>query len=713
MTDRRQPLSLFLLIGVIAVFFLGRLTGASLFDNGWSFNHWNHLPIWYSILWVFLMVLGTVLLWRFHSDLAARLTSRRNALIGLGVLFVLAFVFQFNSFVYGGGNLRVAQIGQVDHIIYQWHEFGIVAVVSALFHVFSWFGAKANFAAVYAWRVVAFAATLLSLGAAAMLARRITADAVKRLIAFVLLFFGGQTLLYFGFIGVEPIIVPVTLWFAFFAYGATEERTAMSLVWVWLIALLGVLLHFTMAFLLPAAVFVTGHYLLAKRRLTLIAWLAALASYGLLVYGVYSWAGSSLAVSKLFLFPEGKLPFTDYGLYSLRRIGDLLQIFFLAVPLAIVAKGTAFANPSLMRNGGAMAAAWLMALGATTVLVILDPINSIVMDFPRLVAYLTPCSVMLALVAVRHYDRVAAPRLWSALLITAGVLLPLSYLPSYTSIHHSELFVSDYFDKHNVYYYDGCVAYRDAYFYRSAAMKTDTALSRIYFPGQADAPATEEEDTRSAAEKELQRANDWEWSLPTRSPEFINLRGCGDLIRSGETDEAIRVLNAMIARQPFWTEPRVLLISTQMQLGRYRLAKPHIDTCLMIEPYGREHHIHLYSYLRNTGKLADALVAVRDALEFFPNDPEIRTDQMLLNFRIGNVELADSLSQTLLTQDSLLAFPYLIRGMINQSQGGLPNALENYRTFVRLAPNEAETPMVQMWIDSLEVKLNQPPPPAP
>ena len=35
----------------MVLFILGRLAGASLFDNGWSFAHWDAIPLWYVIGW--------------------------------------------------------------------------------------------------------------------------------------------------------------------------------------------------------------------------------------------------------------------------------------------------------------------------------------------------------------------------------------------------------------------------------------------------------------------------------------------------------------------------------------------------------------------------------------------------------------------------------------------------------------------------------------
>jgi tetratricopeptide (TPR) repeat protein len=706
MTSSKNKISFYLLLSTVVLFLIGRLAGSSLFSNNWSFNHWNYLPIWYGITWFLALAVAAFLFWKFQDPLGSFFSTTRNIVGGLVVLFALLIVFQFDSFLYGGGNLRVAQIAQAKVIIHRWFEFGSILLVSGLFKLFRVFGLEENTAGVYAWRAFAHLCTALTLVGAVRLAMVMNSDRVRRFFLFVILVFGGQTLLYFGFIGIEPVIIPITTWFALYAYKTGEQRSAACMAAMWVIAAIGVFMHFSLVFLLPAAVYLTFAMFIRKTQAAWVAFVPAAVTYvGLLVL-IYTWASDSLEFSKYLLFPEGKLPHSDYGIFSPRRIGDLLQLFFLAAPLVLVLKGTAFSRLWETLSSRAFAAGWLMAVGGTTAIVILDPINSIVLDFPRMIAYLTPYSFLFALLINRFYPSTYKPRLWLGILAAAALLFPLSYLPSYTSINHSEPFVTDYLDKHDVYYRTACVSYRDAYFYRAKALKEDTAVSEVYYPGDPRLDSAEVLESRPASEKALQRANEWEWKLPAMSPDYLNLRGCRELFFKGEYDEPIRVLNAMIARHPYWTGPRVLLISIQMKAGRYNLAKPHIDTCLMLEPYAREHHIHLYSYYRSIGNIQKAHEAVVYALELFPGDPEIETDYMLLNYRLGNFATADSLSQSLIAADSTLPFPHLVRGLIEDRNGNFEDAIDYYRKFITLGPNEVEVPMIQQRLDSLLSKTS-------
>ena len=586
----------------------------------------------------------------------------------MAAILILTTLAGFNSFLYGGGNDRVGQIAQQQVIIHRWFEFGAVLFAGWLFKFFSLFGVASDTAGVLAWRSIAFIATALSLVATAKLAIEMTGDRVNRLFIFMILFFGGQSLIYFNFIGIEPIVVPVSLWFALHVYRAAEKGSRLSLAWMWLIAAFGVFMHFSMIFLLPAALFVTIASLSEKSSIRWLAFLVGLAGYVGLIALVYHWGTTSLEFSKYLLFFKGKLPQSDYGLFSGRHIGDFVQFFILAVPLIVVLKGLAILSPGDMTKSRAALAGWLMALSGLTVVFILDPINNIVLDAPRLMAYLAPLSFLFAILAAKASAGDTKPAPWLAAVAVVAILLPLSYLPVYRSIAESDGYVVSYLDQHDSMYRRAIYAFRDAYFYR----------------------------------KDLDPANEWEWKQPIKSPDYLNLRGCKNLALTGKYDDAIMVLNRIITANPLWSEPRLLMASTQMSVNNYKAAKLQIDTCLMLDPYDKATLMQEYAYYRGKGEVAKALKGVQDALALYPGDHEILTDKMLLNYRIGNISLADSLANALIVADTSLPFPYLVRGLIEDHDGRTDTAVVLYQKFVDKAPDEPEAAMIQQRLDSLQ-----------
>ena len=162
----RNSLALYVLLLVIVIFVAGRLGGSSLFDNNWSFNHWDSLSGWYIFLWFSLLVLTALLFTSLGERIALFFNSRLRVIVASAALFGLLLLSQFDSFLYGGGNLRIAQVAQTDTVIYRWFEYGAILTVSWLNTLFSLFDIHYNAAGVYAWKVFSFACTFLSLIAA-------------------------------------------------------------------------------------------------------------------------------------------------------------------------------------------------------------------------------------------------------------------------------------------------------------------------------------------------------------------------------------------------------------------------------------------------------------------------------------------------------------------------------------------------------------------
>jgi tetratricopeptide (TPR) repeat protein len=662
--DRNSP-TLYVLLLVIVIFIAGRLWGGSLFDNNWSFNHWESLSGWYIFLWFSLLVLTALLFASLGKRIALFFHSRLRVVVASAVLFGLLLLFQFDSFLYGGGNLRIAQVAQTDTVIYRWFEYGAILTVSWLNTFFSLFDIHYNAAGVYAWKVFSFVCTFLSLVAALKLAKVLTADVASRFCLFLILFFGPHTILHFGFVGVEPVVVAVSMWFALVAIRLSSRFTAGRLLALWGIVLIGLFMHYTSIYLLPAAVYATVRGRRRQGKRQAIALVAGMGSYVGLLELAYYCAGQNLEFSKFVLFLAGKLPHSNYGIFSARHIGDMLQIFLLAFPPIIVVAYLIFTRYRVPTNKSNLLLPLLMGLGGVTVVLILDPVHNIVLDYPCLTAYLLPLSLALAVLVTRQKNQGNNQLL--AVLAAVCLTFPLSYLPSYVRIAKADSYVTDYLDKHDSFYLDGCLAFRDAYFYR----------------------------------KELDEANAWEWKLPSKSPDYLNLEGVKALATQGEEAEAFRTLYKIIAKNPYWSEARAVFVSIQMKLGRYALAKPQIDTCLMLEPYRKEYLMNLYRYYRDIRSYPQALKSIKKVLKIFPGDYELKTDLMIVYYRSGAPQTADSLADALLAADSTLPYPYLIKGLIAERHNERQAAISLYKKFVALAPNEPDTPALQERLNEL------------
>jgi tetratricopeptide (TPR) repeat protein len=653
---------------VVLVWILGHIFGPALFNNNWSFTQWKYVSIGYVLAWVVLFALATVVALRY-TERPGKLASQRSTAVGaVIVIFIVFFIFRFDSILYGGGNLRVGQIANVAKVVFRWYEVGAIAIAAILHDVLKLFFHNDDTAALITWRLFAFASTAVALIGSVQIVRLLAADKVRRAWLFLIIVFGPQVIVYFGFVGIQPAIAAFIVWFAYFALRLDRRYTGYNVLGLWAVAVAGTIFHYTLGFLLPAAVYATLAGVSRKRSGAVAAGLLSVGVLAFLLYLLYSHASESFLFAHNLLFPEGRRPFSDYSLWSPRRIGDIFQFVFLVAPLLIVMKLLAYTSRNWAKDRGGAMTLWWMALGGTVVFLVLNPYNSIVLDLPRLVVYFTPVAILSALLLSRlDAAESAAPKL-TAVVAVAMVFIPLAYLPVYLSIAKAETYTTAYFDKHDAYYRIGGMALRDAYFARG----------------------------------EIQKSDDWDSDLQVKSPDVLNLRGCRQLVGRGESYKAITVLNRVVARNPYWTPPRDLLAIAYMKVGRYEEAKPHIDTCLMLDPQIKTHQMNRYIYYRSIGKLKEALRYAREAEEFLPDDSDIVTDEMILSLRTGDTTAALSLAEKLLSEAGDRAYPYYVRGQVSQMRGNLDQALAGYRKFLQYAdPNNPDVSRVTELVQEL------------
>ena len=709
-----------LLIAVALLFVVGRFLGGDLFDNNWSFTHFSHLPFWYPILWLVLSV-GIMYLFISRGEVLGKLcSSRRWVVIAAAVLFVLMIIFRHDSFVLGGGNMKVAMLAQTKVFIPRWFEFGTTLLVSWVYAILSQFEMPRAMPAVLSWTVVSFMSTLAALVGCIQLSRTLTTDSMRRGLLFIVMFFGPQTVIYFGFIGVEPVVPAISCWLALAIVRTNREGGIRNLAIVWLIVGLGVFMYSWLIFLLPAALFVTIRALGKQTgKLSWATLLSGIIGYGIVLALVYRQGVTDFEFSRFILFLKGKSPFGDYGLFSVRHISDVVQLFFLVAPTIVVPKFLWMRKLSVLRTDANLVAFSLMAFGGGTALFLIDPFNSVVFDMPRMAAFLAPMALLTGLLLARlPTESVAGRRLLGAMAVLS-LVVPLCYLPIMLKIDRLETYSCESFDKHESHYLRAGFAFRDAYFYRRHFDERKT-INRI--PGfehikpenliQGHDPSAASVDTLDRENDSLpldttnfEKANQWEWLMPTKSEDFLNLRGSNDLITAGQPEVALRYLYAMKTKRPYWTDARATLISVLMRLGRYAQARPELDTVLMLEPYRREHHMNNYIFWRDQRKYVQAFSAIERAVELFPDDKEILTDLMLIHHQVGNSEEAASLASSLNARDSTLPYPYLVKAFQEDANKNYSAAIPFYEKFISLAPDNPDTERMRQRLNELVEKL--------
>ncbi len=668
MLDSFRDKSVQLTLLIFALFVAAHLLGIGPLDSVWSLSHWSATPVVGIIIWAITTAIFGFLIIRLA---AKKITSPAwlHWLI-VPVFVAVAVLLRFDSFVYGGGNLRIAEFTDSSRIIYRWFELGSIAVAGKLFHSLRAMEVPTREAAVNGWMIWSLVMATVSAIGAVKLSSLLTQSMVKRCFLALLVLFGGHSLVLFGYTGVEASIPTAVIWFAVAAAGYSIRRSLGWLGLCWGIAAVGLLFHVSLLMLLPGCVYLTAQHFGGKKQ-TRVPWFAALFTLVALVIGVYVQAAKSLELRSVILLFESKRPFADYGIFSPRHLLDWLQLVLLGAPTMIVA-GYLYVTRAISRERMPMVGAMAVtAISGLVAMLILDPYHSVVLDTPRLLSYLAPVGVVLAmLLSDKQKDAPANDNALPYLAVTSLSLL-LAILPVYHSIAAADKYALPYLDKHNVYHPTATMSFRDAYFHR----------------------------------KQIDEARNWEDNLVVKSTDYFLLRGTVILRENGSYAAAAEEQTKIVTKFPYWAEPRAALAVNLMTLGQYVAAKPHIDTCLMLKPYEKRHLMNLYSYSRDIQDWPNAVQQVARAEELFPGDVDIRTDRMLIFYRANDFVAAQVMADELLAQDSLLPFPYLVKGLLEDRNRNVAKAIPMYEKFVKLAPKEPETPKIQQRLDSLKAAV--------
>lgn len=561
----------------------------------------------------------------------------------------------------------MAQFAQTDYIIHRWFQFGSSLLVAGFYELFKLIGITANQAAVFAWNTLLWIATLFSLWGSVIFTGELTRRADVRFWLFFTIFFGPQSLAYFGLIGPELTIIPITIWFSIFAIRAQKNRAVSSIIFMWLVFFLGCFMHYSAAFLFPATVYLTIRGTLPLKKWSLAATIATLASMAILLVLLYYYSMENLEFARRILFMTGKNPFLFYGLFSYQHVSDFIQVILLTVPQILLLVNLFFTDRREGANIHLSTLCWVMVFGGLTAVFIADPINSIILDLPRFVVYLTPAGILLA-----AYIRTAgiekdSPVRLPALVGVMAFLLPFAYLPVYSFISNTDSYAKKYFDDNNAYYISGGLAMRDSYFYA----------------------------------KNFDKANEWEQMLPIKSPDYLGFNGASNLAMGGNYDGAVEELYRLKTKYPYWIDPRVLLTEVQLQLKQYAKAKAEIDTLLMLQPYKKSHHRTLVKYYFASRSYPEALTAADNALNIFSDDKDLLVDKMTALYSTGKFEQTDSIARDLIRVDSNLAAPYMFKGLVLERTGNQQLAQRNYEQFLKLDPSSPDAAEIRKRLNNL------------
>lgn len=674
MTAAGSNRSELIVVFLIALLFISaRIFGSDYFGDSWSLEQWRFLPIWYRLGWLLLFVTAITLVFLKSDQIASFFDSRLKIISGLLSIILIIVLMQFDSVVHAGGNLTIAQFSQTEHVIHRWYEFGSSIIIFQLYHLYDFLGMEANEASLYAFKTFLFTTVIVSMIGALLLTAELSSRATHRFWYFLIIFFGPQSLAFFGLIGTEIIVIPATIWFGLFAIRAFRQKSITSLAAIWIILIVSLVLHYSAAILFPAAIYVTLRHFLRPSKFSLLSLLISLLATFILLFSYYFYASYDYELSFKLLHFKGSNPFLSYGLFSQRHLGDMIQMLFLIFPQILLLIFLGLKAKREGNNAFAFVFSAIMFLTGLIFVFIANPTNSVVMELPAFAVFFMAGSIWACTAIKTSDEKQTNPTRLLAIVAVLSVAFLFSYLPVYSKITLSDKVISNYFKKYPAYYTRTGLAFRDAYFLK----------------------------------KDLDNANKWDIGMRIISTDYLAYSGANTLLENGEFTPALEELYRLKTKYPTWTEPRNLISSVLQRLGQFKEAKAEIDTLLMLQPYNKKHHRTLFNYFYGQRYYLQALETADNSLKIFPDDKQLLVDKMTALFYTRNDAVADSLAREIIRMDSLLPYPYMFRGLIMEQRNNFAGAIRNYQKFVKLLPDSPDTPAIRKKLNELVLKENE------
>ncbi len=364
-------LNIFWPISFIVIYVISRLILTKNFDHNWGFNHWEFLSWSDFIIWGFLAVFFGFLLLKKNDWFYNLFENCRFTIIGSLLLFAIFIIFQTDNFIYSGGNHFISQIAQHDIVINNWYEYGSVFLISIFVKIFSVFDWHNNTSGLVSIKIVSYLGVALTLLASFKLSQLMVQDVKKRVLLFIVLFFGPQTINYFGQVGVEPIITAFIYWYAYFAYSLNQKPKLNKLIIVLLVNIVGIIFHLSLALLIPATVFLIFKQLFKTKSIPSL--IAGIISYLLLIWFIYNSALENFGYAKYILFPEGLNQYRTYNLFSVTHIADILLIGLFFYPQIVFVKLYFYKNIKEVLKDSSLITISFIVLGSNSLIVIAEP----------------------------------------------------------------------------------------------------------------------------------------------------------------------------------------------------------------------------------------------------------------------------------------------------------------------------------------------------
>ncbi len=658
------------------------LLGSKLTEINWSLNSLSFFSNSLYVFWLILIVLSMVLLFinikrHFIADFLNDYLWGGKKLWGqiLFVVFALAifYIFRFEAHLYGDGYIRVANFAQKAKPIFRWYEYGSTLLPYLFFQIISIFGVAKVTAGILAYQVMSILSGGIFVYFIIKISDLLYDDHHDKITSLFLILFSGAILMFFGMVENYPILMVLAAAFYYQIILFNRSNDIRKLIYLWLIAIIGIVFHFQSVTLIPVILYLTVKYIFHGRKGgPAFGFSVSLALIFVGLVFLYVMAGKNIALENVILFVSGKSPEAYYSLFSVHHLLDIFNLLFLCAPLFPVFLIAVLIDLKDFKTDRMVPILVIFMLGQFIYLWLIDPKNGMPRDIP-LFGFL-----MVGAIFRGSYSLL---KIKKRLKISQATLMALCPLALVLLLPGISLLLSPSKSEQNI---NQSLAYNEA--------KTGPALIalRDYFFEIGN----------------MDKTNYYDQLVEKKSPGALQSRLVSDLYAQSRYNEAFDYANQLVDRYPYNYIYRIQRGNLLKYYKKYDQARAELDTAILLAPYSVEPYHFLSEYYREMGLESKCYELLEKAVSFAPDNTLILTDLIAYHYLTKKFKTADSLSKVAISIDTLEPYPYMYLALIAESYGQLDSAMALYSKFIKINERLPEVPLVKKRMNEIYLLKN-------
>ncbi len=184
------------------------------------------------------------------------------------------------------------------------------------------------------------------------------------------------------------------------------------------------------------------------------------------------------------------------------------------------------------------------------------------------------------------------------------------------------------------------------------------------------------------------------------------------LFRKNDVTGSIELLKKAVKLDPWYGPAYLLLGLAEMQTGNWSEAQWAFEETVKVEPGNARGYLGLGSALNEQANYAAARRALEQSLEIREDSAESHYELARSLAAMGKLEAAEPHVRRSIDLNPDYAGPHALLGNIALQAGDAQTALNEFRTYLKLAPQGSLAPQVKTTIEELEkaVKEDKPEP---